>query len=138
MQIAPIQNQEDLNAALARIDELMSLNDGEGPDASSDENRELDVLSILAERYEEKAFPMDLPSPIAAIEFALEQQGLNQADLGKILNSRSRASELLHGNMKGLSRKMMQVLNQRLHIPAEILIQDIPQDIGRISRHAKL
>lgn len=128
MQIAPIHNQDDLDVALARIDELMDFNDGEGPRLESDEGRELDVLSTLAERYEETAFPMDLPSPVAAVLFALEQKGLRQADLANILKSRSRASELLHGNLKGLSRHMMQVLHRNLNIPAEILIQDISQE----------
>lgn len=128
MLIAPIHNQKELDAALARVDDLMDMHDGEGPDAESDEGMELQILSILVEKYEEEAFPMDLPSPMAAVRFALDQQGLGQADLAVLLKSRPRASELLNGNMKGLSRRMMQVLNKQLHIPAEILIQDFQKD----------
>ncbi len=125
MRITPIDGEHAYNKAMKRIDELMDMNSGDGPAADTSKAHELRVLSILAERYEEEAFPMDLPSLAAAIKFALERQGLVRADLGRILNSRSRASELLNGNLRGLSRRMMQALHDQLKIPAEILIQDI-------------
>jgi len=129
MNVKAIHNQDDLDATLARIDDLMDMNEGQGPLPETDEFNELDVLSVLAEAYEENAFPLgEIEDPIEAVLFALEQRGLERADLGKILGSRSRASELLNGNMKGLSRHMMQVLHRHLKIPAEILIRDIPQD----------
>jgi HTH-type transcriptional regulator/antitoxin HigA len=34
---------------------------------------ELDVLATVMEAYEDKHFPMDLPDPIEAIKFRMEQ-----------------------------------------------------------------
>ncbi|MBT5188153.1 MAG: transcriptional regulator [Kordiimonadaceae bacterium] len=124
MDISPIQTSADYNAAMVRIDALMEMNNGEGPPADSAEGRELAVRAIIAEVYEDEAFPMDLPTPVEAVKFALEQQGLEQKDLANILHSKSRASELLSGSLKSLSRRMMQRLHDKLHIPAEILIRD--------------
>lgn len=124
-EISAINSKVAYRHAMARIDVLMELNDEAGPVKNSAEAGELEVLSILAERYEEQAFPMDLPTPTEAVRFALEQMDLGQPDLSRILGSRSRASELLSGNLNGLSRRMMQILHERLHIPAEILIRDM-------------
>lgn len=122
-----ISDEKSHEEALQRVDYLMDLNEGEGPEAGTDEGIELELLAMVIEKYEKVHFPIDLPSPVEAVVFALEQKGLLQVDLSKILNSRSRASELLNGNMTGLSRSMMQKLHRELDIPAEILIQDIPR-----------
>jgi HTH-type transcriptional regulator/antitoxin HigA len=54
---------------LARIDALMDAEHG------TPEGEELDVLTDLVEHYESKHVPMGYPSPIAAIEFRMEQAG---------------------------------------------------------------
>ena len=124
MNVFPIRNDMDYNKAMSRIDALMEANDGTGPKVGSKEGDELEVLALLVERYEEERFPLDLPTPVEAVKFAMEQMELGQTDLSQILGSRSRASELLNGNLKGLSRRMMQTLHTKLHIPADILIRD--------------
>ena len=65
--VKPIRTEEDYEAALARIDELMDAEFG------SPEGDELDVLVDLVELYESKHEPMGYPSPLAAIEFRKEQ-----------------------------------------------------------------
>jgi len=126
MIISPVNNVASHIEALDRVDYLMDMNDGEGPEVGSEELSELDVLSVLVSKYEENAFPLDLPSPVEAVRFALELHGLKQVDLSQILGSKTRASELLNGKLKGFSRPMMQKLHKELHIPAEILIKDFP------------
>ncbi len=128
MNVFSIYTDDDYERAMEAIDRLMDLNEGNGPEEGSVAYQELDILSILAERYESKRFPMDLPDPRNAVKQALEMHGLDQSTLAKILKSKPRASELLNGtgNMKGLSRNQMQVLHENLHIPAEVLIQDFP------------
>ena len=81
--IKAIRSEADYNAALARIDALM---DAE-PDTPKGE--ELDVLVDLVEHYEEKHVPMGFPSPVAAIEFRLEQVGLAPRDLIPFIGSRA-------------------------------------------------
>ena len=72
MNVFPIHNDMDYNKAMSRVDALMEANDGAGPEAGSQEGDELEVLAMLAERYEEERFPLDLPSPVEAVKFAME------------------------------------------------------------------
>jgi HTH-type transcriptional regulator/antitoxin HigA len=115
--LRPIHNEQDHRAALARIDELM------GAVECSSESTELQLLAILVERYEREAFPIDPPSPIDAIRFRMEQMGYTQADLARLLGSRSRASEIMTGTTKNLSINMIRRLHEHWRIPAEALIR---------------
>jgi HTH-type transcriptional regulator / antitoxin HigA len=113
----PIRNEQDRKAALARIDQLMNAEDG------SSEAAELQMLAILVERYERDAFPIDPPSPLDAIRFRMEQMGYTQADLARLLGSRSRASEILTGTTQNLSINTIRRLHEQWRIPAEALIR---------------
>ncbi|TFH43781.1 MAG: helix-turn-helix domain-containing protein [Lysobacterales bacterium] len=115
MEIRPIKTEHDYEQALARVSELMGARPG------SDEEDELEVLSILVDSYEEKHFPIDLPDPIDAILFRIEQQGLTRKDLEPLLGSRHRVSEVLN-RKRGLSLQMIQRLHEQLGIPLETLI----------------
>jgi HTH-type transcriptional regulator/antitoxin HigA len=119
MQLKIIRNAEEHATALARLDYLMDCDPAEG----SPEQDELDVLALLIEGYEAEQFPIDLPSPVDAIRFRMEQQSLNNKDLVPYLGSSSRVSEVLRGK-RDLSLSMIRALNKGLDIPAEILIQD--------------
>jgi len=116
--LRPIKTPQEHRAALARIDQLMDAR-AETPEAT-----ELEVLAILVERYEREEFPIEAPSPIDAIRFRMEQMGYSQADLARLLNSRSRASEIMTGSIKRLSIGMIRRLHDQWHIPAEVLIRD--------------
>ncbi len=67
-----IKTEEDYKKALSRIDELMDA----GP--NTPEGNELELLVILVELYEEKKYPIEMPDPVEAIRFRMEQLGLNQ------------------------------------------------------------
>ena len=114
--IKAIRSEADYNAALARIDALM---DAE-PDTP--EGEELDVLVDLVEHYEEKHVPMGFPSPVAAIEFRLEQAGLAPRDLIPFIGSRAKVSEVLSGK-RPLTMPMARALHEHLGIPAAVLLQ---------------
>ena len=113
-----IKTPKQHKAALKRIDHLM------GAAAGTPEVAELEVLAILVEKYEREVFPLAPPSPIDAIRFRMEQMGYSQADLARVLNSRSRASEIMTGSIKRLSLGMVRRLHDQWHIPADILIRD--------------
>ena len=119
MDIHPIKTPEDHRVALARIDELMDA------EAGSPEVAELEVLAILVDRYERDAFPIDPPTALDAIQFRMEQAGYRQADLARLLGSRSRASEIMHGSVKRLSLTQIRRLHQSWKIPADALIRDV-------------
>ncbi|TAE27575.1 MAG: transcriptional regulator [Cytophagales bacterium] len=112
-----IKNEQEYENALARVYELMQV---DLPD-DSQESDELEVLALLIEHYEDKHYPIAPPSPIEAINFRLEQLGLEKRALTKILGTRSRQSEILSGKRK-LSLEMIRKLHTQLGIPAESLI----------------
>ena len=120
--IKAIRSEADYNAALARIEALI---DAE-PDTP--EGDELDVLADLVEHYEEKHVQMGFPSPVAAIEFRLEQAGLLPRDLIPFIGSRAKVSEVLSGK-RPLTMPMARALHEHLGIPAAVLLQQPGADL---------
>ena len=116
MDIRPIRNDEDHAAALAEIERLW------GAPLDTPEGDRLDVLATLVEAYEEKRWPIAAADPIDLIEFAISDMGRTQAELGRLLGSRSRASEILK-RKRPLTLSMVAKLHEEWHIPAEALIR---------------
>ena len=112
-----IKTEEQYEMALEKAYKLTQLNLTEG----SPELSELELLGVLIEQYEKIHYPIAPPHPIEAIKFYLDQMGLNEAELNKVLGSRSRKSEILSGKRK-LSLAMIRLLHDKLKIPAESLI----------------
>lgn len=115
--IKPIRTEADYAVALARIDELMDAQ------ANTAEGEELDILTDLVEHYEAKTLPMGFPSPIAAIEFRMEQAGLSPRDLAPLMGGRAKVSEVLSGK-RPLTMAMARALHEHLGIPAVALLRD--------------
>jgi HTH-type transcriptional regulator/antitoxin HigA len=112
----PIKSAAAHAAALARVESLMDAAPG------SPAETELEVWSILIEKYEEEHFPVSAPAPIAAIEFRMEQLGLTRTDLLRHIPSRSKVSEVL-SRRRPLSLQMIRSLHAGLRIPADVLLQ---------------
>ena len=117
MNIAPIKNKVDYQKALDRLEIVFDAKKG------SKLGDELEILSILIDQYENENFPIDLPDPIEAIKFRMEQMGLKQKDLAEIIGFKSRVSEIMNKKRK-LTLEMIRKLNTQLHIPTEVLVQD--------------
>ncbi len=118
MNLKPIRNDAGHEAALKEIERLWGAREGT-PDGDS-----LEILTTLVEAYEETRFPMDLPDPIEAIKFRLEQQGKDQKSLVGVLGSRTRVYEVMRRD-RPLSLTMIRQLNKHLNIPAEVLIRPL-------------
>jgi len=84
---------------------------------------ELELLVLLVEKYEVERCPIDLPDPIAAVKFRMDQEGLEPKDMVAYLGSQSKVSEVLNYK-RPLSLTMIRALNQGLGISAEVLLQD--------------
>ncbi|MDF1569614.1 MAG: ImmA/IrrE family metallo-endopeptidase [Spirochaetaceae bacterium] len=112
-----IRNEKDYEAALEQMDILFDAEPG------TDEFDEMEVLALLIENYEEEHFAMDLPDPIEAIKFRMDQEGLKQKDLIPLIGSRSKVSEVLSGKT-GLSLKMIRNIHRQLGISAEVLLRE--------------
>lgn len=116
MNIHPIKTEEDYQKALDRLEIIFNA------EPETPEGDELEVLSILIENYEDESFPIEMPDPIEAIKFRMEQLGMKQNDLVKYVGFRSRVSEIFSKKRK-LSLNMIRNLSESLKIPTEVLIQ---------------
>lgn len=116
MEIKPVKSQKDYEQSLERLEMIFDATKG------TPEGDELEILGLLIDTYEKEHFPMELPDPVEAIKFRMEQLGYSQADLVKVMGLKSRVSEILNRKRK-LSLEMIRQLHQQLNIPSEILIQ---------------
>ena len=116
MNIQLIKTATDYNQALKRLEIIFDAKRG------TEQGDELEVLGMLIDQYENEHFPIELPDPIEAIKFRMEQMGYNQNDLAKILGFKSRASEILSRKRK-LSLEMIRQIHVGLNIPTDVLIQ---------------
>jgi HTH-type transcriptional regulator/antitoxin HigA len=117
MEINPIRNDEDHAAALREIERLW----GAAPD--TEDGDKLDILVTLVERYEDRRWPnSDDSDPIDLLHYAIEELGHSQAELAELLDSRSRASELLN-RRRPLTVEMIYKISEAWKIPAELLVK---------------
>ena len=106
-----------------------------GTSSRTPEGDELDILVSLVEAYEREHYPIDLPSPIDAIKFRLEQQAKDYRSLIGIIGRRARVYEVMRG-ARPLSLNMIRKLHSRLGIPAEVLIQPLKSSRVRAKKAA--
>lgn len=117
MKIKPIRNEADYQNALERLEVIFDAKRG------TEEGDELEILAMVIDSYENENFPIEMPDPISAIKFRMEQLGLKQKDLVEMVGFKSRVSEIMNKKRK-LTLDMIRKLNANLHIPTEVLIQD--------------
>ena len=116
MEINPIKTKADYRAALKEVEALM------GAELNTPEGERLDVLVTLIEAYENKHYRFDLPDPVEAIKFRMEQKGLAPKDLVPMIGRINRVYEVLT-RRRPLTLAMIQRLHSELGIPAESLIK---------------
>jgi HTH-type transcriptional regulator/antitoxin HigA len=116
MDIAPLKNRRDYRHALKEIEALMQAK------RNTPEGDRLDMLVTLVEAWERKHYPLDLPDPVEAIKYHMEQNGLAPRDLIPFIGSRNRVHEVLN-RRRPLTLKMIQRLHAGLRIPAESLLK---------------
>jgi HTH-type transcriptional regulator/antitoxin HigA len=118
MPIRPIRTEDDYRAAMREISGFF---DNE-PEPTTAEGDRLEILLTLAEAYEAKHFPVDIPDPVAAIKFRMEQGGLTAKDLEPMIGRSNRVYEILN-RKRPLTLAMIRRLHTGLGIPAESLIR---------------
>ena len=116
MDVRPIKTKADYRRTLKEIETLMDA----APKTA--EGTRLDVLVALVESYERKHFALDLPDPVEAIKFRMEQMGLTPKDLEPMIGQRNRVYEVVN-RKRPLTMKMAWRLHSELGIPAESLIR---------------
>ncbi|MEY4726180.1 MAG: hypothetical protein RLZ36_807 [Pseudomonadota bacterium] len=119
MEIAPIRTEKDYRAALRVVSTLVD----QDPSPDTPEGERLDVLSTLIEAYERKHHPIDLPDPVEAIKFRMDQAGLSVKDLEPMIGQPNRVYEVLN-HKRPLTLRMIRNLNKGLGISAQVLIAE--------------
>jgi HTH-type transcriptional regulator/antitoxin HigA len=116
MDVTPIKTKRDYLKALKDIESLMDAKRG------APEGDRLDVLVTLVQAWEAKHYPIDLPDPVEAIKYHMQQGGLEPRDLVPYIGSRNRVYEVLN-RKRPLTLRMVWRLHTGLGIPAESLIK---------------
>jgi HTH-type transcriptional regulator/antitoxin HigA len=112
-----LKTKKDYQHALSRFEAIFQAKPG------SKESDEADVLALLIKEYEDRHFILNAPSPIEAIKYRMEQQGLTNKDLAGFLGSKSRVSDIFRKSRK-LNLGMVRKLHDVLHIPLETLVRE--------------
>lgn len=118
MNIRPIRTESDYQAVLREVSAYF---DNE-PEPGTEDGDRFEILLTLVEAYEAKQFPVDLPDPIEAIRFRMDQEGLTAKDLEPAIGKRNRVYEVLNGK-RNLTLAMVWRLHKMFGIPAESLIK---------------
>jgi HTH-type transcriptional regulator/antitoxin HigA len=115
-----LKTEQEYNKACKHIYTLINSSEKViGPDTP--EGEEIELLSLLVEKYEQEHYPVAAPNPIKAIKFRMEQMNLKQADVAPLFGGKTRVSEVLRGK-RPLTLKMIILLNRYLGIPLESLV----------------
>jgi len=125
--IRPLRSEADYDAALEEIERYFE----NEPKPGTPEADRFDLLALIIEDYERKHWPIDPPEAIDAIRYRMEMGGYTQGDLGRLLGSRQRASDILT-RKRPLTMRMVWKLHHEWGIPAEALIAP-PRARGRKS-----
>ncbi len=115
-----LKTEVEYNKACARIYALIH-SEKEAIEPDSVAGEELELLSLLVEKFEKEHYAMPTPNPIDAIKFRMDQMGLRQEDVAPLFGGKTRVSEVLNGK-RPLTLKMITLLNRYLGIPLESLI----------------
>jgi HTH-type transcriptional regulator/antitoxin HigA len=118
MEIRPIRTEEDYKQSLREISAYFD----DEPQPGSPDGDRFEILLTLVAAYESKHYPIELPDPVEAIKFRMEQAGLTAKDLVPAIGRLNRVYEILN-RKRPLTLKMIWNLHEKLGIPAESLIR---------------
>ena len=112
----PIHGEKEHRRYLTRVEKLL-----DKEKRSAAEDRLLELLSILIERYEDEHQRIEAPDPVAALKELMRAKGTTQAELSKLLGSSGIVSEVLTGK-RALSKTHIRKLSKAFHVSAELFV----------------
>lgn len=116
MEVKPIRSEADHDRVLKEIERLWGAEEG------TKQGDLLDVLMVLAEAYERQNHLIDSPTPVAAIRFRLDQEGLTTRALIGIIGDKDTVADVMR-EKRPLTLAMIRRLHETLGIPADVLIR---------------
>jgi len=117
MTINIIKTDEEYENTLARIEQIMDA------EPNTPEGEELELLSMLVEKYEKETYPLPEADPIDVIQYYMEQRGLKAKDLIGIIGDKAIVSKIMNRERK-LNLKMVRNLHQKVKIPYSLLMNE--------------
>lgn len=114
----PIHSEQHYDRMIEKIGTLMDRGER---NLSPEESSLLEMMSILVERYERERYPLKPSKPGEVIQFLMEQRGLQQCDVAKVLGTKSHASEILNGKREP-SKEQAKKLAAFFHVSPALFI----------------
>ena len=115
-----ITTEEENERALEIVNRIMSKGEGNN---LPEELKLLNLLVVLIENYEEKAYPQvgRSATPASILKSLMEENKLVQNDLVDIFSSQGTLSQVLNGK-RGISKAQAKKLSTRFNLPADVFI----------------
>ncbi len=122
MEVLPsaISSEEEHERMTEQVDRLMTKGIRENG-LSPEEEKLLDLLSVLIENYEDEHYPFPEVSPNEILKFLMEQNDLKQSDLLHIFGSSGIASEVVNGK-RAISKTQAKKLAEHFKVSVELFI----------------
>ena len=121
-----IKNEAELDAAQAEMGRLLEISE-----PTAEEENRLDVLTVLIRSYEDEHWALALPDPIVAIQYRMDELGLQQSDLMDEFGNKTTASQIMN-RKRPLTLPIIRRLSVRLGVPIAVLAQEYPVSNGEV------
>jgi HTH-type transcriptional regulator/antitoxin HigA len=116
-----LRSEREYDAAASIVDALAVRPEGS---LNPDEQDYLDTLTILIEAYDREQLDLEkMPGdPLSILQYLMEQSGMTQADLGRLLGNRALASFILNGHRQ-LSKTHIRKLADHFKVSPALFLQ---------------
>ena len=119
--LRPLRSERDYDAAVTILDTLAVR-----PEGSLDPGEQdyLDTLTMLVEAYDRERYNLatEQRDPLTMLKYLMEESGMTQADLGRLLGNRALASLILNGHRQ-LSKSHIRTLARHFRLSAALFLQ---------------
>ena len=120
--IRQIKNDAELAAAQAEMGRLLEISNA-GHERTAEQEGRLDVLCLIIRFYEDEHWALPLPDPILAIQYRMDELGLQQSDMIEEFGNKTTASHIMN-RKRPLTLPIIRRLSVRLNLPIAVLAQE--------------
>lgn len=110
-----IHSEEQNDLYLRQVEELLAREES----LTVAERELLDLLTLLIEDFESRHYELPQASPLAVVDFLMDQHGLKQKDLADVFGTPSIVSEVMNGK-RDLNKEHIRRLSERFHVSPEL------------------